>query len=72
MVMVGLISQRKPVQLKGKWIVPKGREIGKVTITSVEPNLAYAKLLEKSGDIQIGFKVEELIAQTGQGTGNRE
>lgn len=61
-----ILAEMEPVQLKGKWIIPQGREIGKVTITSVETNLAYAKILEKSDEIQVGLKVEELTVQAKQ------
>jgi len=60
-----ILAETEPVQLKGRWTVPRGREIGKVEITSVEPALAYAKILEKNGDIQVGFKVEELKVHGG-------
>ena len=63
-----VLAEGKPVQVKGKMIVPKGREIGKIEITSVEPNLAYARIIEKYDDIQVGFKIEELIADDFQPT----
>ena len=63
-----VLAEGKPVQIKGKMIVPKGREIGKIEITSVEPNLAYARIIEKYDDIQVGFKIEELIADDSQPT----
>ncbi|MBW1854045.1 MAG: tetratricopeptide repeat protein [Deltaproteobacteria bacterium] len=63
-----VLAEVKPVQLEGRLIVPKGREVGKIEITSVESSLAYAKILEKDGDIQVGFKVEELTGVSRQGT----
>ena len=63
-----VLAEVKPVQLEGRLIVPKGREVGKIEITSVESSLAYAKILEKDGDIQVGFKVEELAGVSSQGT----
>jgi len=63
-----VLAEGKPVQIKGKMIVPKGREIGKIEITSVEPNLAYARIIEKYDDIQVGFKIEELVADDFQPT----
>ena len=67
-VTMKVLAEVKPVQLEGRLIVPKGREVGKIEITSVESSLAYAKILEKDGDIQVGFKVEELTGVNGQGT----
>ncbi len=63
-----VLAEGKPIQIKGKMIVPKGREIGKIEITSVEPNLAYARIIEKYDDIQVGFKIEELVADDFQPT----
>ena len=58
-VTINILAQVKPVQLKGSQIIPKGREIGKIEVTSVEPDLAYARIIEKDSDIKIGFRVEE-------------
>lgn len=63
-----VLAEVNPVQLEGRLIVPQGREVGKIEITSVESSLAYAKILEKDDDIQVGFKVEELTGVSGQGT----
>jgi len=65
-----ILEEVEPVQLQGKWIVPQGREIGKLEITSVEPDLAYARVFEKNGDIQVGFKVEEHIVHKEKGAVN--
>ena len=54
-----VLAKIKPIQFKGRWIVPQGREIGKVEITSVEPDIAYAKIIEKHDDIKVGSRVEE-------------
>jgi len=57
-----ILAAMEPIQKKGKWIIPKGKECGTLEVTSVEQDLAYAKILKKNGDIGIGFKVEEVIA----------
>ena len=58
-VTMNILEQVKPVQIKGSQIIPKGREIGKIEVTSVEPDLAYARIMEKDTDIKIGSRVEE-------------
>jgi class 3 adenylate cyclase/Flp pilus assembly protein TadD len=65
---MSIVAEMKPVQLKGRQVVPRGREIGKVEVTSVESSLAHAKIIEKQNEIQKGFKVEEFTTQNKQRT----
>ncbi len=63
---MSIVAEMKPVQLKGRQVVPRGREIGKVEVTSVESSLAHAKIIEKQNEIQKGFKVDEFTTQNEQ------
>ena len=64
----------EPVKIKGKLMTPGGRERGMVRVTSVEPTRAYARIIEKSEDVQVGFSVEEVTPEETriQGEGGRE
>jgi len=53
----------EPVKIKGKLMTPGGRERGMVRVTSVEPTRAYARIIEKSEDVQVGFSVEEVTPE---------